>query len=148
MNTYEQLLYIVRLFVILISALLLVVIIQLSTYDVGSTTHYHVDNHIATVLYSAEFWQKPGVIDKQLFTQESMNEMYDLRSESINFFVDFTLQEAEQNTTISLHEQEKSRLAPFAQAGTRGIYTEKNTFPVSLSTGEAALLVVEAYYES
>ena len=148
MNTYEQGLYILRLFVITISALILVLIINLSDLDPGSTTHLHVDTHTATVMYSAPFWEQPGVIDTTQYTQENMNAIYPNRSESLGFYVDFTLRGDDFEKVLVLHPQEKQRLLPFVQAGVRGLHRETTAFPVTYDDNKTGVLIAEAVYES
>lgn len=132
----------------MITVLILVVILNLLGISMGPTTHYHVDTATAQVLYQAPFWIQPGVIDKTLFTQEVINQIYSQTQEQRPFFILFTLQEQTQNTTIVLNQQTQATLQPFIEVGVRGIHKETSKYPVTIHPHTQATLLVEAYYEN
>lgn len=142
MNAAEQLIYILRLAVISVSAILLVVILGLTQLQVGPTTHYHIDTHLSQVVHNAEFFTQPGVVDTDLFTQENLPEYRDAQTA---FFADLTLQTPDTNTTITLHEQTADRLRALAEI--QGVHHETYILPVSTTQNAPASLHIEVYYE-
>lgn len=142
MNASEQLIYVLRLMVISASAIILVLILSLTQFQVGSTQHYHADNDVYTVLQSAEFWQEPGIIDTSAYRQEAFDA---LNQRQGNSYATFLLEKSSGNVTLTLHPQIAERLQ--ALRSLDGIYSEKHTLPVILDTGEIAKLHVEVVYE-
>lgn len=120
----------------------------MSAVSTGPTIHYHVDTVSAQILYSANFWSKPGVIQEELFTQETINQMYRQSNQNKPFFIALTLQQEEKNTTIVFNQQTQQTLQPMKQAGASGIHTETSAYPVTIYPNTPARLVVEATYAS
>jgi hypothetical protein len=144
MNAAEQLIYILRLAVICMSAVIIVIILGLTSLNVGPTAHYHVDSHISTMLYSGDFWMQPGVINVEKFTNESLPS-YTESADDTPFYVDMTLGYDDVQQQIVMHPRTKERLEPLKEI--RGIQKEIYTMPVTVDTKTSGILLLEVYFE-
>lgn len=164
MNTYEQLLYLLRIpFILLVVIIVAVIFAYLTpTLDNADTgigegsgiAPLRADHYTAVVAHHDTLYAAPGVIDEQAFTQETADEL--LRFSEPRPFLYVVRAELTDNQGASVignitYNQEAWRVLEHARE-IRGTKELTKTLPVTLQrtdeTREPAILVLRAYYET
>jgi hypothetical protein len=163
MNTYEQLLYLIRIPFLLLCAFVLAALFTFSAPSLSQTqlpgaqdsgvSPLRADVYAAVVAHQDALYAAPGVIDKAAFTQATASQALVFKQETPHLYAaqaTITSHAGEALTdTITYNEDAWSVLDVIRNL--RGVSTYELTLPVTLQDHDerlAALLTITVYYET
>lgn len=164
MNTYEQLLYLIRIPLILLSAVIIALIFTFSTPQLTDAAAIHddappgaapirADIYAATLINHQALYAQPGVIDPAAFTQEHADALLRTDRQMIHPYAVraqiHSISGTPVGQAITANPDTWEALAPIKQLS--GIHHRTLQLPITIQRGderEAALLRAEVLYES
>lgn len=164
MNTYEQLLYLLRIPFILLVVIIVVAIFAYSTPSLNNAdtgiggdngiSPLRADLYAATVAHHDTLYAAPGVIDEQAFTQETADELLRFTEPTpFLYAVRAQLLDAQGASIANNITYNEDAWSVFEFGGDiRGTKTLIKELPVAVQrqngTREPATLILRAYYET